>query len=445
MVDFAVGEPAKIGRAAWTSLLILTFLYVLYFIDKQIFALLTNTLEGELGFSDTQIGVLQGFVYATPYSIGLLIMGILVDRYPRRLLLAGGVLLWSLAAAASGLATSFQSMALARMFVGLGEAAMVPVGMSILASLFPRDRLSMATGVFYSGTTLGGVVALLLGGAALGALVRSGGMTFPFLGHVEPWRAGFLLTGLPGVAAAWLAFAIPIDDRGRTAIGAYADKAAGRSGFVAYLRANWRYLACYCAAYTVMLVTAFTNIAWAAPYFGRAFHWDHEVIGAVVATGMGFAFAGNILWGHLSDHMVRRGRRDAVFRVFIGLVLAGIPLCAAAFLVRNPMVCVPAFALGSMVYNGFGCLMSPLQLAAPAHLRGRLTGLFALVSGLVGLGIGPALAGLLTDHLFHDRNMLGSAIVISIAGSSVIMAALLGLARSGYVRALAAQNEGIAA
>jgi len=437
--DALPGAPPSSSARGWICLAILMLVYLVYFLDKQIFALLANMLEARLGFTDSQIGVLQGFAYSLPHSVGLLLVGALVDRYPRKALLAVGVVLWSLAAASSGLAFSFGAMAAARAAVGLGEAALIPVSLSILASTFPRERLSLAVGIFYSGPGIGGVLAVLAGGAAISALVRAGGVSAPFVGELEAWQAAFIFTGLPGLLAAAAALTMPFSDRGRRRPGGSA-RGQAPDGVGAYLKANGGFVATHALAFTFSVICAYTGIAWAAPYFGRAFAWDHAVIGQVVAGGMAASAVGCILWGWVGDRLRARGQRDGLYRIFIVLQLAALPACALAFLAREPVVCVPAFILSMLVYNGFGPLMAPLQLASPERLRGRLTAMYALLNGLIGLGVGPAVAGFLTDYLFHDRAMLGPAIVISITAAAVISVAMLALGRKAYLRALDQQE-----
>jgi len=430
------------SRRGWTCLAILMVVYLVYFLDKQIFALLANTLEAELHFTDAQIGVLQGFVYSIPNAIGLVLVGILVDRHSRKALLAIGVVLWSLAAASSGLAFSFGSMSLARAMVGLGEAAVIPVSLSILASTFPRDRLALAIGIFFSGSGIGGVIALLAGGAAIGALVNAGGVTVPVLGRLEAWQAAFIFTGLPGLAAAGIALLMPFSDRGRSVARAPDDISPRQSrDLAAYLGANWRFVATHSLAYSLSVICAYTTIAWAAPFFGRAYAWGHSTIGLVAAGGMAASSVGCIVWGWVGDRLRMAGYRDGLYRLFIVLQVITLPFCAVAFLTRAPLLSVPAFILTSLVYNGFGPLMTPLQLAAPEQLRGRLTAAYALMNGVIGLGVGPALAGFLTDFVFHDRAMLGQAIFLSVVAGALTSVVMLVIGRKAYLRALDAQEN----
>lgn len=426
---------------AWMGLGVLMAFYLLSYLDKQILALLANLIGPALSLSDTRIGLLQGFIFSIPYSAGVLLMGMAVDRYSRRRLLFGGVLFWSICALASGLATSFESLGLARAGVGLGEAVLIPAAMSIIATLFPRERVATAIGLFYSAANVGGIVAMLLGGTLIQLLVQRGGLSFPAVGALEPWQAAFALSGLPGLLMAFLAFGIPIDDRGRKAGPTDRAAAGDRGPLMAYLRAHKVFLITFFVGSSCGTICAYTLISWAPAYFGRSFQWSHSIIGALIALSMVFGALGNIGWGALADAMSRRGHPDALYRLYIPLLLISPFIAIAAFVLKTPAVSLPAFCLSALVYNGFGPLLAALQLAAPDQLRGRLTGMKMVFTSVVGLGLGPVVAGFLTDAVFHDRAMLGHAMTISIFGASWIGAASMILGRGAYLRALQVQTR----
>lgn len=431
-------------RDAWVALGILMALFVLHYLDKQILPLLANLVGPALSLSDTQLGLLQGFAFTLPYASGVVVMGWAVDRFPRRSLLFCGVVLWSVSAMASGLATSFGTLAATRAFLGLGEAALVPAAMSIIATMFPRDRVTMAVGTFYSAGNIGGVIAVLLGGGIIQAMVDQGGLLIPNVGHFEPWRAAFILTGLPGLLMAFLVIAIRINDKGRGR-NASASRAAGAAGAAAGL---WSYLGkrkLFFATYTVSIcaltLCAYTMTAWGAAYFGRIYQWDHRTIGMVLAASLMFGMAGHIVWGNLADRLIRKGRADAIYRIFIPLMLLTPLLAIPAFIVGNPVLSVAAFALAGMVYNGHGAAAAALQLVAPDQFRGRLTALKMIFTITIGIGGGPVVTGYLTDYVFQDRMMLGYSMTIALFGASLIGAAALIIGRKAYVRAVLSEQE----
>ncbi len=440
-VPSAKGAFGDVSLRAKVSLVILASFYVLFNLDKQIFPMVANMLAEALAFTDTELGLLQGFVFSIPYAVGVIVVGWLADRFSRRGILFTGVVFWSLAAASSGLAVSFATMAMSRAGVGLGEAALLPAALPLIAAIFPRDKVAGAIGFFYAGSNLGGMFANLVGGVLIDTFIAVGDLKVPVLGSLAPWQSVFLVTGLPGVALAFLAWGVvkPKSESAKLSAPAAAETGPQMS-LPQYMRDHWFFVVTFMLATSTVSVCAYTILSWSAPYFGRAFDWSNSVIGLVLAMGAGACVIGNPLWGWVADRLRAGGHIDGVYRVLILAVLAGIPLTAVAFLVKLPVVAIPAFMMASMTLVSFGYSMSALQLAAPANLRGRLTAMKLVVLAIIGLGAGPVSAGFFADHVFHSRDMLGPSIVSSVTLAGLIGAGLLIWGRPAYIRAVRAQE-----
>ena len=104
---------------------------------RQILNLLVGPIQRDLGLSDTRMSVLQGLAFAIFYTVMGLPLGRLADQVSRRRLIMVGIAIWSVMTALSGLARDFQELFLARIGVGIGEAALSPAAYS-LNVLFPR-------------------------------------------------------------------------------------------------------------------------------------------------------------------------------------------------------------------------------------------------------------------------------------------------------------------
>ena len=117
--------------------------YIFSFVDRQILALMIEPIKRDLGLSDTQFSLLHGLAFSLFYAFGIPI-ALLADRYSRPRIIAIGVAFWSLATAVCGLSRNFAQMFLARIGVGVGEAALSPATYSMLSDMFPRDRLGRA-------------------------------------------------------------------------------------------------------------------------------------------------------------------------------------------------------------------------------------------------------------------------------------------------------------
>ena len=165
---------------AYRLLFFLTLLNLLNFVDRQLIASFANFIVPDLGLTDTQYGFLTTVPFIIFYSIAGLFMGVLADMVNRPKLIAFGVVIWSVFTALTGAAKGFISMALPRMFIGVGEAILTPTSMSLLSDSFPSKRMGFAAGFYYMGVPIGVGVSLLIAG---------------YLGESLGWRNCFYLLG----------------------------------------------------------------------------------------------------------------------------------------------------------------------------------------------------------------------------------------------------------
>ena len=132
---------------------VLALVYSLNFLDRQLLSILAEPVKADLGLSDTQLGLLTGFMFAIFYTAFGIPVAFLADRYRRVWIVSGACALWSLFSAACGLAQSFTQLALARMGVGIGEAGGSPPSYSIIADYFPPGRRAMAAAMLSASRT----------------------------------------------------------------------------------------------------------------------------------------------------------------------------------------------------------------------------------------------------------------------------------------------------
>ena len=125
------GEVASVRGRDVGFLLFLTFLNVVNYIDRQLLAGFANWIVPELELTNTQFGLLTGLIFIFFYAIMGLFMGALADRVNRTRLIAFGLGLWSVLTVVSGAARGFVSLAIPRMFIGVGESILTQ-------SLLPR-------------------------------------------------------------------------------------------------------------------------------------------------------------------------------------------------------------------------------------------------------------------------------------------------------------------
>lgn len=171
----------------WYLLVTLTLANIVNFYDRTIPAVIVEPLKDEFGLSDTLIGVLGGS-FTVVYAIAGVLLGRLADRVPRRYVMAGGLVVWSLFTGASGFVQGFLFLFLFRLGVGIGEASYGPASNALLIDAYEPKRRSRAISI----VSLGIPIGLLLAFLTVGVIVESTGT----------WRAPFVIAAVPGLLLA---------------------------------------------------------------------------------------------------------------------------------------------------------------------------------------------------------------------------------------------------
>lgn len=137
---------------AWYGLGVLFIAYTVSFIDRTILSLLVEPVKAALSLSDTEVSLLHGLAFAVFYTFLGIPIARLADHYSRKRIITVGILVWSLMTAACGLAGRFSTLFLARVGVGVGEAALSPAAYSLITDLFPKKTASTCSKFVFRGS-----------------------------------------------------------------------------------------------------------------------------------------------------------------------------------------------------------------------------------------------------------------------------------------------------
>ena len=419
---------------AWYATVVLTVAYTLSYVDRQILSMLVEPIKRDLQVSDTQIGLLQGFAFAVFYTLVGLPLGRLADRGDRRRIIAWGIFFWSLATALCGLARSYTQLFLARIGVGVGEAALGPAAYSLIADSFPPERRGRALGLYSTGVYLGIGLAAIIGGAVVGTLSARPPLQLPLLGELAAWHATFLLVGLPGLLVAL--WAASLREPPRRLATPSATTAATTAEALTFLRAHRGFLAAHFLGFSMLTLAFNAVVFWMAPYLIRVHGLAPAEFGArlglVLAIG---GAAGIFAGGWLADTLRRRG--DAGAELWPGLLSAGaiLPFGLATTQAGSGAAALAAFA-GFMFASSFAfaAAAAALQVVTPNRLRGQVSALYLFCVNLAGIGVGSFLTGWLNDSVFADPNRVGDSMAWVVGVSAPLTMLLLWLARSRYLR-----------
>ncbi len=437
------------AASAWYALAILILATFLGTLDAALLKLLAEPIKHSLDLSDTQLGLMQGAGLTLFAGIATFPIGWIADRYDRRVVLAGCIVLWSVATAVRGTSHSFEAMFLASIGLGIGEAGLAPIVYSLIPDLFPSKQRVLATGIYVLLSITGAGVGIALGGAMM-PMLESLRPDMPLaLQGLETWRLTCMAVALPGPFVALLVllirWRIAANSVARAIVSVHNGMVepvaiAPRTGMLCYVRDHWR-----------TLIGIVSGIGLSSMGLAALGNWlpvlatrEYGASPAQVGQGIGMAIlggtlAGATLGGLLLRHMRRHFGLAAPLRVImLGQVVAG-ALSLMLLLVRsaNDIYILSGLMLTPLIATS---MLSPtlLQDLSPTHLRTRMISLFTIA--LLPFGaLSPVLVGMVSDH--HGQ-LVTAILGITFTGIAV-GALILRMTEASFTRTTAlAQSMG---
>ncbi len=410
MAEASPDPAAQAGGQRYANYVlgILFLAYVINFIDRQILAILIPYIKEDLQISDTMIGFLTGTAFALFYATAGLPIARWADRSSRRNIIALGLVVWSGFTAASGMVRSAFQMAIARVGVGVGEAALSPPAHSLLADYFPPERRATALGIYSMGIHIGILFGLTIGG---------------WLGDTYGWRQAFFIVGIPGVILALVVRTTVREPvRGRYAAAKKAEDSEEQPALGEVLRFLWERRSFRHLALATGL-TAFGGYAFAT-WGGVFLHRVHGMSITDAGLKLGFAIGisgaiGSVLAGVLAD---RLGKQNIKWWLWVPAIAALGPLPFMLFFYFSPdpdlgtLVLFPGLMMGAMYQ---GPVFSTVQTMAPARMRSVASAILLFIINIIGLALGPQTVGILNDTVFSSYG--NEAIRYSMASVGVVM------------------------
>lgn len=409
----------------------LVLVYLFNTLDRALVSVLNEPIKQSLGLTDFQMGLLGGPSFALLYTLLGLPIARLSEQFDRRAIIAASLIIWSAMTVLCGLAgeldrtthsviflvvlspialaffvrrlwvglalvvvtagaamllvdtlaswgmLTFGLLIMSRIGVGMGEAGCLPPANSLIADYFPAERRASALSIFALGAPLGAMAAALVGAWLLG---------------ITDWRGVFVALGIPG---AILGFIILFSVREPLPAGA-----AGVASFLDVLRLITRKPVFWHVS-AAAAVAAFTGYGVGQFYFAF-FHRVHGLTPSeaalyfVIAAGLAGA-AGTALGGILGDRFAPRVKGAHAIIPGIGLIVAA-PLYMVAFAAPSPVLLLLALAPGAMFHYFYvGPSFALIQGLVEPRMRATAIAVFALITALLGYGLGPPLIGLLSD------------------------------------------------
>ncbi|HIG39089.1 MAG: MFS transporter [bacterium] len=393
-------------------LCLVVLVYVINFIDRQIFSILIEPIRAEIELSDLQLGLLGGIAFAIFYTLAGIPIARWADVGSRRNIISLALVIWSCMTMFTGTAKSFGALIIARVGVGIGEAGCSPPIHSLISDYFPPEKRGTALSIYALGIPIGAAIGTLVGG---------------WIGAEFGWRMAFFIVGIPGVLVAVLVrftlrepprgFSEPPVAEGQPTVAEMPTVPLKQVISFMWSLKSFRHLSFAGALHAfvgygvgLFLPSFFMRV------HGFSLKETATFLFLLGLTGM----IGTFLGGYLGD---RYGQHDKRWYMFIpGIAtLAGVPFAVLFYTTADPYIAllfaIPGAILGPM-YLGPTFAMTQ-TLVTPA-MRALASAILLFVLNLIGLGLGPVAAGALSDYLkpeYGEESIRYSLFILAVFGN----------------------------
>lgn len=381
--------------------------------DRLALGLALQNIKSELRLSDTQLGLLTGIAFTFFHAVMGVPIARWADRGNRVRIITLTLALCSVMVAITGKVANFVQLLGVRSAVAVGEAGCMPVANSLIADYFVRSERPRASGIYLTGGYLSVVIGYFLGG---------------WFNQFYGWRVMFMLLGIPGLVLAVLVRGTLREPRldaakgggrnseakvGCTEAGAFrpgtpsspqlltdaSGEAPNLREVFAVLWSNrtFRHLVCFLSIGSLFG----TGIGqWQATYFIRSYGLSTGQLGtwfAVVSGLMGFVgvnLGGILATRYAPNDEAAQFRAMAIISSVLALVWSGI------YFAHNYYVSFCFMGLGTLGFAMFsGPIFGAVQSLVPTRMRAMAAATLTLFSNLIGGGVGPLVAGAMSDAL----------------------------------------------
>ena len=423
-----------LSRSQWGthySLAILTLVFMINTIDRQLIGVVLEPIKKEFHASDTQMGLIAGLWFAFFYALSSIPIARLADRSSRRSILASCCALWSLMTALCGVAVNYWQMVLARMGVAACEAGCVPASLSMIADYYPKEQRPLA-------------ISLFTGGSYIAALFSMVGGTW--IAHQWGWRMTFFVAGMLGIVLALIIWATVSEPRRSIgdAPATHAQTPLPQTLREILSSTAFRYITIANGVASFWIIAVITwNISFLIRSHGLALKQAGLLTGTFLPVSM---VTGALFSGWLCTRLIRR---DLRWQLGIPLAGAGATIMMALTyflwpagseiqLLGRSLPQITLFLLGMCFFAAWiqSASFAALSNIMPAHQRAGANATYVVFYTIVGFGLGPVSAGILSDALteFAGTEALRYALV-ALTPILAISMVLYGKALQPYLEA----------
>ena len=414
--------PAGVGERSaayrWFILVLLLVTNALAYADRHVFSILIPAIKAEFMVSDSVLGLIGGPVFVISFVLFSMPLARLADTWSARGVLAICVGFWSAATAGCGAALNVVQLMIARALVGVGEAGGLPPSQSMLSGIFPDSSRARAMGIFSSATHFG-IMLGLVGGALIAA---SWG-----------WRAAFFTLAAAGIPLAVLIWFVAPRQQGpvvTTAPTGSLFQAAAKCWAIP----SYRLLILGVAIFNIF---GFGSATWLPTYYIRSHGMSMVEAGAWMGLGSAVGgVAGSFASGFIVDALRPRDLRWQLRLPALGYFIC-FPLLVLQFLIPGgfaisvgqlniPVVALVGLGAGFLTAFWAGPAFDAIARLMPPDLRAQAMALLVIVISVIGSGLGPVVAGVVSDVLASTHkaesirySLLSLSVLALVAGALI--------------------------
>ncbi len=376
------------------SLIVLVAINILNFYDRNVAGALVEPMRREFGLDDTQVGLL-GSAFIWIYAIVGVPLGAVADRWSRKRLLAGGMVIWSALTALAALVTTFPMLLFSRLGVGVGEAVAAPTATSWIGDLFPPEKRARALALFMLGVPVGGAMSYFFSGPVSDAY---------------GWRTAMVIAAIPALLL--IPALLSLHEPARGASEKHQQKAETSSMFsILAIPTIWWII----ASGALLNFNMYAIGTFLPAFLGRVHGLTVSKSG--VATGIAYlvgGVAGGFLAGQLGDRVV--ARPNGRMRLAAMFAIIGVPFSYFGVIQQNGAL-VLSVALLTVAYGllntYYGLVYSSIQDVVAPSQRGTTMAVYFMAMYLCGASFGPLLTGKLSDMAARRAMEAAGAIKMS--------------------------------
>ena len=428
--DAASAAQAGAGTQAWPSeragfyaLFAIIFATFVTFFDQTVFGMLAEKMKASFGISDATLGFLLGPASVIAYVIVGIPLARLVDIFPRKYVLSGGIALLGSIMALGGLAQSFAQLVGTRLFVGASSSANGPGSYAMLTDYFRPLRIPLVFALLQLGFILGTSLGNIIGGQLI-AWTSTMADRIPFLGlEIYSWQLVLVIVGAPGLLAGLLFLLVKEPPRrnppdAKPLIPAEAPLGRKILAFTGWdaARAIGARGAVYYPLFAALALSAVESQglpAWRIPFMARTYGWNEAETGAVLGSLLLVAMIAGIFVGGIFVTWMSKRYKDANIRA-TAIIFSGTTVVTIAM----PLMPTGELALGCMALAlFFGLAGAPAQNAAiqriaPNEMRGQVTALYLFMFTFFG-ALGSFVIGGVSTYVVGDETQVWKAILLT--------------------------------